>query len=301
MQRRVFLGLAGSSAISAVIPVSLQGLLIKQGFLPGLQLYTLRDAIAIDLLDVLKNVAHIGYKSVEAYPLKNKGLLFGMSPERFKAVLGDTGLSCTSTHIAYSTVDDKKSDPAYSSFTYDLEKLTDLLAEANIKYAFIGHPESEATDNGENIKRFTEQLQKGGELALKKGITIGLHNHANEFTTLVDGMPMLTYMLANTTKSAVAFELDIYWAAKAGVDPAEYLSAHPGRFRCWHIKDRYKVNGNTAEVGKGDINFDKVFAQASKSNLEYAFVEQDQCPQDPFVSIAQSLAYCKKKGWFKMS
>ena len=51
---------------------------------------------------------------------------------------------------------------------------------------------------------------------------------------------------------------------------------------------------NFTEVGNGTIDFASIFKQAGVSGMTHFFVEQDQCPGDPFVSIKQSIGYVKK-------
>jgi sugar phosphate isomerase/epimerase len=48
------------------------------------------------------------------------------------------------------------------------------------------------------------------------------------------------------------------------------------------------------EVGNCVINFKEIFKHAEKSGMKYFFVEEDKCPGDPYVSIAQSISYIKK-------
>lgn len=89
--------------------------------------------------------------------------------------------------------------------------------------------------------------------------------------------------------------MDLYWVNKANQDPIALIDKHPGRFPLWHVKDMDKTpEKKFTEVGNGVIDFKKIFTQAKKSGLKYFFVEQDVCPGDPFVSIAQSISYIKK-------
>src|SRR6478736_9746768 len=66
----------------------------------GMQLYTVRDAMAKDFDGTLAKVAALGYKEVEFAGYFNK------SPQQVKAALAASGLTAPSTHIPYDQLGD---------------------------------------------------------------------------------------------------------------------------------------------------------------------------------------------------
>src|SRR5664279_4200750 len=64
----------------------------------GLQLYTVRDAMAKDPVTTLAKVAEIGYNSVEGATYTGTERFYGMSPGEFKKVLKQNGLIIPSSH-----------------------------------------------------------------------------------------------------------------------------------------------------------------------------------------------------------
>ena len=90
-------------------------------------------------------------------------------------------------------------------------------------------------------------------------------------------------------------EADLYWMVRAGQDPVKIFEAHPGRFVLCHIKDRDKTNPDiNTEIGKGSIDFKTILSHAKEAGLKYFIVEQENYINiDPYVSIAESAAYCK--------
>ena len=64
----------------------------------GLQLYTVRDAMAKDPAGTLAKVAQIGYNSVEASGYTGDGKFYGMDGMAFSAVLKENGLIMPSSH-----------------------------------------------------------------------------------------------------------------------------------------------------------------------------------------------------------
>ena len=83
---------AGAMAMKA-FPFSIPN---PQETMIGLQLYTLRDTITEDTLNVLIKVSQIGYTSLEPYGFDGK--FFGYPAKEFKKVTDDLGMKVTSTH-----------------------------------------------------------------------------------------------------------------------------------------------------------------------------------------------------------
>jgi sugar phosphate isomerase/epimerase len=81
-------------------------------------------------------------------------------------------------------------------------------------------------------------------------------------------------------------ELDLFWLAKGGGDPAAYFAQHPGRFAMVHVKDM-SSDGAMVDVGSGTLDFARVFAAAERAGIRHAFVEHDS-PSDPLASIRAS-------------
>ncbi|MEO8111109.1 MAG: hypothetical protein ABI594_13790 [Ginsengibacter sp.] len=75
--------------------------------------------------------------------------------------------------------------------------------------------------------------------------------------------------------------------------PCELLKRHSGHYPLWHIKDLDKTNMQPAEVGSGDVDFKRIFANAKESGMKYFFVEQDGAPK-PLENVANSYNYLKK-------
>ena len=98
--------------------------------------------------------------------------------------------------------------------------------------------------------------------------------------------------------------MDCFWVTHAGQDPVALFKKHPGRFPLLHINDLKAGNPPTtsldprmglfAEVGKGTINWKRIFAAAPQGGMKHFFVEQDLCEVPPLESIAISYEYLHK-------
>jgi sugar phosphate isomerase/epimerase len=86
----------------------------------------------------------------------------------------------------------------------------------------------------------------------------------------------------------VKLELDCGWITVAGKDPVTYLARHPDRYRLLHIKDFRKgftprttlLDKNPGapiptELGRGAIDYPRIFDAASKVKIRAMYVEQE--------------------------
>ncbi len=251
----------------------------NQDNLIGIQLYTVRDKINLDLDSSLKRLAEIGYNSAEAagYNL-SEGTFYGMKPEEFGNKLKDLGMPLNSSHSP------AEPDTAEKVFT-------DAKA-AGCKYVIYPYLPEPNRQNIDGYKSTAEKFNRVGEIAKKYDIRFGYHNHAFEFEKM-DGQMGMEVLLNETDPDLVTFEMDLYWVTNAGHDPVELMEEHPGRFELWHVKDMVKSDDKFfAPVGTGRIDFRRIFAEKNTAGMKMFFVEQDSFRDlDPFESVEKSYDY----------
>jgi len=258
----------------------------------GLQLYTVRDAMAKDPKGTLRRVAKIGYNSVEGATYTGDEKFYGMSPKEFKDVLKDNGLVMPSSH--YRLGEDKMNGQVMNgTMLHDWDRAIEDAKKVGLKYMVCAWLSPEERGTLDHYKKVADDLNAAGEKCKKAGIQLCYHNHNFEFEKQGDQYPY--DILMATDKDLVKMEMDIYWIKKAGQDPIALFKKHPGRFPLWHVKDMDKTpQQNFTEVGNGIIDFKKIFKYKDLAGMKYFYVEQDMTPGDPFVSISQSIAYIKK-------
>lgn len=283
MTRQHFLKL-GALATSAALLPRFDALAAKpKAKTVGLQLYTLRDAMAKDPDGTLKSVADIGYKEVESFGYSD-GKFFGKTPKEFAAKLKELGLTAPSGHYTTGNV----VVTGKGTLKNDWERAVADAAEIGQKYmvcAYLFPPERTKLDD---YKQFADLFNQSGEICKKAGIQFAYHNHDFEFQTLGGQLPY-DLLLKDTDPNLVKMELDLYWATFAGQDPVALFKKSPGRFPLWHVKDMAKTpEREFAEVGTGSINFQRIFDAKKTAGMTHYFVEQDVCKRPPLEAIAIS-------------
>ena len=143
-------------------------------------------------------------------------------------------------------------------------------------------------------------FNKIAEQTHKAGMQFCYHNHDFEFQKF-DGVTVYDYLMKHLDPHLVQFEMDCFWVTHAGQDPVALMKQHPGRFPLLHIKDAKAGNppgtefdakmGLFAEVGKGTIDWKRIFAAAPQGGMKHFFVEQDYSEIPALESIKISYEY----------
>jgi len=241
---------------------------------PGLQLYTVRDALAVDLEGTLSSVAAIGYRDVELAGLP------GVTAQAMQASLKRHGLDAPSMHASYDTL---------------RRGLDAVLEEARVLGAnYLVCPSVDASERktAEDWKRVCQTLNRIGQVVRSRGLKLAYHNHDFEFSLFADGTAPFQLLLAETDPREVKLELDVYWVAKAGLDPVRCLNDGGDRIVLVHLKD-LAADGSTAEVGSGVLDMERIVRAALVAGARHIFVEQDSST-DPLASIGASFRFLER-------
>ncbi len=242
----------------------------------GLQVYTVRNALKKDWRSTLKQVAEIGYDTLEMSGT------FGESPAAFKEFLQELGLRVLS------------GGGPIGELRTDLQKVIDSSLELDKKYLVCFWPWTDSAEGKslDDWKRLAAELNQIGEKVKAAGLTFAYHNHDIEFKP-TDGKIPFDVLLEETDPATVFMELDIYWILKGGQEPVPYLENYPGRFPLWHVKDMdASPERGFACVGEGIVDFPAIFHHGETAGLQHIFVEQDQ-PKDEMACARVSHDYLR--------
>jgi sugar phosphate isomerase/epimerase len=259
--------------------------------LVGLQLYTVRDLMQQTPADTIAKVAKIGFNSVEGATYTGSQNFYGMNPAAFAGLLKDNGLIMPSCH--YRLGEEKTNgEIVKGTMLHEWDKAVDDAAAVGVKYMVCAYLSPAERGELVHYKYVADQLNIAGEKCKKAGIQLCYHNHDFEFAKINNTYPM--DILLGADEDLVKFEMDLYWVAKAGMDPIALFNQHPGRFPLMHLKDMDKTEQHSfTEVGNGSIDFKTILKHQKKAGLKYFFVEQDKCPGSPLDSIKQSYDFIK--------
>jgi len=244
----------------------------RKSFDIGLQLYTVRDAIAADLQGTLKKISELGYKTVELAGYAD-GKFYGMAPVEFQKMVSDLGMDIISSHTSVE---------AAGITVEQAQLMADSHAAMGVKYCV--QPWVEEVDrNIESYKRMVGEWNKVGGIMKAAGIQFGYHNHNFEFANIDGIVPYYDIYMKEMDADLITMEIDLYWASKAGQDPVEMFNKYPGRFQLFHMKDMLNKEepfftikkDDICSVGVGVIDFKRIVAAKEVAGMKYMFVEDD--------------------------
>jgi sugar phosphate isomerase/epimerase len=303
LSRRAFLE-RGSLALAAMSLQAARAADAQTGPLGrpiGLQLYTVREAVANDLAGTLRAIAAIGYREVELAGIPAK------SATELRKMLGDLGLTAPSMHASMAELQDglqQRIDYAKALGTEYLVCAFPWTADARFRenpgHAVVSLASGITLDDW---KWNAEQLNKIGAACKQAGLRCGYHNHNMEFRSY-DGVVAYDELLRLTDPQLVTMEMDIAWVVTAGVDPVKYLKKHDDRISLLHVKDVMKglrvtadrLQAQTTEVGSGAVDWKRVFKAARPGQIAHYFVEQENFERLPLESVKISFDYLRGLG-----
>lgn len=266
----------------------------------GLQLYSVRESLQQNPMDTLQRIAEIGYKNLELALRNNDSEIqaAGMSAADFRREIEGLGLKTVSCHARVN--DD-----------IDMERLLDFLQEVGSPTLIIPMG---LLAGRQHALEFCRSLNKYGEIARKRDITLYYHNHFQEFQEF-EGEKIFDTLINNTDPELVKFELDTYWTVRGGEDPVHWIRKLGNRCDLFHQKDLpstveqvnyFEIYGTDASItmdlmyttqdpaqftesGEGVLDIASYIREIRNLNHgKYIFVEQDMTSRGELDSIAIS-------------
>ncbi|MBJ6120739.1 sugar phosphate isomerase/epimerase family protein [Sphingomonas mollis] len=270
INRRNLLAGAGSVAALTLADLTMSPASAAQLKAIGLQLYTVRELFQKDPVATLETVARIGYREVEY----GGGGYDAMDHAMLRKTMDRLGLRAPSVHIGY--------DALLEQFDKSVTMAKTLGADTVILPYMTDQYRNEQGWEAAlpNFNRFARDLKKAG-------LGFAYHNHDFEFTTKPGGVSLYDRFLKATDPALVKVELDLYWAAHAGENPAALIDRLSTRLYAYHVKDMRADRSMTA-VGNGAIDFGALFKLKGSAGVRHFYVENDQAPAPYIPDITTS-------------
>jgi sugar phosphate isomerase/epimerase len=237
----------------------------------ALQLWTVRDAIAVDPDQALGRVKEAGFSAVELAPLPP-----GLKSTRLVELLARHDLSVVSIHSDLPT-------PATIGHWAHLAR--DCRCS---KLIWHGWPRDPRFDSVAGVRDLLAACNGAAALARDHGVELGMHNHWWEFEPVEGDRPIR--LLHEELHPDVFWQLDVYWAQTAGADPAGVLAGLGTRARSVHWKDGPCVHGQPmTALGQGKVDAPRILAAATHP-ADWV-IELDACATDPLEAARRSREY----------
>ena len=254
----------------------------------GLQLYSLRDLVKEKgIKKVLQTASKMGYTNLETAGYDN-GKIYGLAPAKFKKMVKDYGMRCTSAHLGQEYTKDKKAEVMAW-----WDKAIEAHNELGVKYMVQPWMPVDSSTTLDDLKMYCDYFNTVGYKTAAASIAFGYHNHDFEFRK-IDGQLIYDYLLDNVSPNHVFFEMDVYWVVQGGGDPVAYLKNRPGQFKTIHIKDEKEIGAS------GKMNFQPIFDQMNANNVKDWYVEVEQYTNgDPVASCQESFDFLNKASYVK--
>lgn len=235
----------------------------------GLQLYSVRSAMAADMEGTVEKVAALGYKMVEPAGF------FGRSADQFNELMARTGLKLSGTHSAWIDLRDK----------WD-ETLAYHKAIGNPRYIIPGAGFGTREETDEVIRVINDVQPR----LAAEGIELHYHNHSFEFIRNEAGILPFEELRDRTN---VKFEIDTYWAYRAGEDPVKLMKEYADRINVIHVKDGTMQEG--LSLGSGTAPVREVVAAAKAMGITMVVESEAQQP-DGISEVTRCIDFLKTLG-----
>ena len=238
----------------------------------GVQLYTVRDLLARDLPGTLRTVAELGFAGVETAFFADAAVTAAAGRE-----LRALGLEVFAAHTPLPLGHAEEA----------VLRAADALGAPCV--VWHGWPRDPRYDTADGVRRLAAEFNEANAVAAAHGLGFAVHNHWWECEP-VGGTVAYRLLLAELDPS-VGWELDAYWAAVAGLNPAAVATDLGERLRLLHLKDGpLRRHEPMAALGDGRLDIPAVLAAAG-DRVEWAVVELDEVAGDPLEALGQSRAY----------
>jgi len=242
----------------------------------GVQLIVYGKRAAEELPVVLQEVKETGYAGVETGNLYNR-----YSPAEVKNMLETTGLAITGCHSGFGEFADPEK----------VESSIRFLKEVGSRYLMV----SGVGHHDEGLSAYdsaAEVFNRVGRRCREDGITFCYHNHAWEFDR-IDGVVPIHYLCERTDPDLVKLCIDVYWVYIGGEEPADFIHRYADRAAYFHFKDGRK--GVFSELGRGEVDFDRLMPEVRSVAPEWIVYEQDRSDLDPKEALQISRDFLRER------
>ncbi|MEP6496052.1 MAG: sugar phosphate isomerase/epimerase [bacterium] len=240
----------------------------------GLELYSVRDAMALDPERTLAAVRAMGYTDVEL--LWSRGN-FGRTTAQVRASLDHEGLRAPSAHMAPEVI------------LSDWDKSLATAKQLGHDYLIVPSLTIDPKHALDDWRKWADRFNTAGAAARRAGIWLAFHNEPDHMKP-IDGTVPYDLFLERTDPSVVRLQLDVGNMAQGGGDPMRYLERYRDRYWSFHVKDVVADHSHDIELGKGSLDIKRLLGAVPEIRRKPVYVEQEAAV-DPMASAKQNYAF----------
>ena len=273
MTRRNFLQQGSRAAIALLAAPSLMA--DPLGLPIGCQTYPVRASINTDFAGTMKGLSAAGFQTIELcspFAYKDFSSLAQYKPQELRKMLNDYGLTCISAHFGTGEL----FDHAEERIAWAKELGLTQMATASLGFGTLRKGVAPTIDD---VKRVTDLFNTFAAKAHNSDIVAVLHNEGFEVTS-IDGKRVYDMEIGYLDPKTVKLQFQIS-TMQNGFDPLDYFARYPDRYISMHCQDWIVgTDGKAKQVplGKGVVDWKKVFTAAKKTGIKNYFVELEQDP-----------------------
>jgi sugar phosphate isomerase/epimerase len=255
----------------------------------AVQMYTFRDparfggaGMGLDM-PTLSAIAASGYLGVETVDVP------GADPVAARRALADLDLAVTSSHTWADVADPE-----------EFGRAAGAIAELGSQRIIVSAAGFKTLDA---VEATIDRLGAAADVAGTHGLRLGYHNHSAEMTIL-EGAPVIDHIAAGLG-DAIDFQVDIFWVAVGGANPASVISRLGTRVVSLHLKDGVELPHAADDakpflnvpVGSGVVDPGPAIAAADAlGSVEWLIVEFDHVEGSAIDATRQSLVELTARG-----
>jgi len=232
----------------------------------GCQLYPVGKLVAQDFEGTLRQLAAIGYKTIElcsppSYATSGFAPLVKMKAAEVRKTFEAVGLRCESCHYGFQELKNSLDDRIAYAKELGLKQM--ILAS-------FGLPQNATMADW---AKAAGELNKIGERTKKEGIQLGFHNHNGEFKE-IDGVLIYDKLMSEFDPKLVKMQFQVA-VISLGYQAAPFFKKYPGRFISLHLADWSPAEKKSVPVGAGVVDWKELFAAAKIAGVQNYFVEMN--------------------------
>ena len=258
----------------------------------SLQLWSVRDELDADLDGALAKISAIGYANVEAFG-------FASRADEFAAAFARHGLSSPTGHAPLASSVENPFDSSIAGPT--VEETFAAAKKLGMTTVIDPFVAPDRWTSVEEIRKTADLLNAAAAVAAEHGITVGYHNHNQEFLNKVDDRFALE-VFADLLDDRVVLEVDLYWATAGGADVVALLERLGSRVVALHVKDGTleplpTLEGvPTDQVPAGEGAVALTAALDAAPGIRYAVIEFDAYPGDIWQGVTTGYEFLAARG-----